>query len=125
MKILLQFAVIFALCLAGEGIAALLPFAFPASAVAMTLLFFCFLFRILKTEAIESSARFLLENMSLFFIPAGVGILNCIDQIKNAVMPLLLICVLSTFVTFAAAAYAVRLTVWILKKYRERRAFHE
>lgn len=103
----------------------MLPFAFPASAVAMTLLFFCFLFRILKTETIESSARFLLENMSLFFIPAGVGILNCIDQIKNAVLPLLLICVLSTFVTFAAAAYAVRLTVWILKKYRERRAFHE
>ena len=38
MNIMVELALIFGVCLAGEGISAVLPFAFPASVIAMLLL---------------------------------------------------------------------------------------
>lgn len=121
MKILLQLAIVFGLCLVGEGIGALLPFAFPASAIAMILLFLCFFFRVLRVRQVEQVSRFLLENMALFFIPAGVGILDCIERVRGAVIPILVICAVSTFVTFTVTAYTVRLTVYFKNRCIRRR----
>ena len=39
MKIIEQICVVFAICLAAEGISAILPFPFPASVLSMVLLF--------------------------------------------------------------------------------------
>ncbi len=125
MKILLQLAGIFTLCVVSEGAAALLPFAFPGSAIAMVLLFLGFLFKTVKPSGIEESSSFLLNNMAIFFVPAGVGLMECFDRIQSALLPILVICILSTILTFAATAYTVRLTVFLQKKYRERRGSHE
>lgn len=121
MKILLQLAGIFALCILGEGIAAILPFAFPGSAIAMILLFLGFLFKLVKPSALEETGSFLLGNMAIFFIPAAVGLMDCFGKIKSALIPIFVICILSTILTFAATAYTVRLTVFLQKKFRERR----
>ena len=121
MKILLQMAIVFGVCLVGEGVAALLPFAFPASAIAMILLFLCFFFRVLRVKQVEQVSRFLLENMALFFIPAGVGILDCIERVRGAVIPILVICAVSTFVTFTVTAYTVRLTTSVINRCKRRR----
>ena len=40
-KLLVQIGIVFGICLVGEGIAAVLPFAFPASVLSMLLLFVC------------------------------------------------------------------------------------
>ena len=50
MKILYQIAIIFALCLLGEIISALLPFPFPAAISAMVLLSAALFSGILKRE---------------------------------------------------------------------------
>ena len=121
MKIFLQLAIVFGVCLVGEGIGAFLPFAFPASAIAMILLFLCFFFRVLRVRQVEQVSRFLLENMALFFIPAGVGILDCIERVRGAVIPILVICAVSTFVTFTVTAYTVRLTVYLKNRCIRRR----
>lgn len=121
MKILLQMAIVFGVCLVGEGVATLLPFAFPASAIAMILLFLCFFFRVLRVKQVEQVSRFLLENMALFFIPAGVGILDCIERVRGAVIPILVICAVSTFVTFTVTAYTVRLTAYFINRCKRRR----
>ena len=71
MKILLQLAGIFALCLVGEGISDVLPFAFPGSAIAMILLLLGFLFKVIKPSAVEETGNFLLGNMAVFC--SGVG----------------------------------------------------
>ncbi len=125
MKILLQIAGIFILCVVSEGIAALLPFAFPGSALAMVLLFLGFLFRIVKPSQIQESGGFLLNNMAIFFVPAGVGLMECFGRIKGALLPIFAVCILSTILTFAATAYTVRFTVFLQKKYRKRREDHE
>lgn len=121
LKILLQLAGIFTLCMIGEGIAAILPFAFPGSAIAMILLFLGFLFKIVKPSQVEETGNFLLGNMAIFFVPAAVGLMECFGRIKSALIPIFVICILSTILTFAATAYTVRLTVFLQNKVRERR----
>ncbi|MBO5364393.1 MAG: CidA/LrgA family protein [Clostridia bacterium] len=121
MKILLQLAGIFTLCVMSEGVAALLPFAFPGSAIAMVLLFLGFLFKLVKPSQIQESSDFLLNNMAIFFVPAGVGLMECFDRIRSSLGPIFVICILSTVLTFAATAYTVRLVVYFQKKHRERR----
>lgn len=120
LKILLQLGGIFALCIAGEGIASVLPFAFPGSAIAMILLFLAFLLNVIKPSNLEETGNFLLGNMSVFFIPAAVGLMDCFGKIKSALLPIFIICILSTILTFAATAYTVRLTIFLQKKFRER-----
>lgn len=114
MKIIKQFGIIFSLCWIATVIEELLPIAFPASVIAMLLLLVCLLTGILKIDHIREKSDFLLANMAFFFIPAGVNVINYLDILKANWLPLLLICVITTVITFAATAYSIRLTVWLL-----------
>ena len=120
LKILKQIGMTFLLCLLGELITQFLPFAFPAGVLCMILLFLLFLCRLAKTEFLRETSDFLLENMALFFVPAGVGIIQYYDIIKSAAWQIFVICVISTFVTFAATAYTVRLVTALQKKMKRR-----
>ena len=108
MKIIYQFGIIFTLCWASDIIVALLPFSFPASVIGMILLFILLAFRVLKVEHIREKSDFLLSNMAFFFIPAGVSIINYFDVLKGNVGKLLLICFLTTILTFATTAWTIR-----------------
>lgn len=121
MKLMIQIGVVFGVCLVGEGIAAVLPFPFPASVISMVLLFLL-LTTVLKVEHIRQKTDFLLKNMSFFFIPAGVGILGQFDVLRENLFPLLVILVVSTLLTFAVTAYAVRAVMAAQERFRRRRA---
>lgn len=114
MKIIKQFGIIFSLCWLATVIEGLLPIAFPASVIAMLLLLVSLLAGVLKIDHIREKSDFLLANMAFFFIPAGVNVINYLDILKENWLPLLLICVITTVVTFAATAYSVRLTMRLL-----------
>ncbi|MBS1473371.1 MAG: CidA/LrgA family protein [Massilimaliae sp.] len=109
MKLLIQIAIVFGICLLGEGISMLIPITVPASVVSMVLLFLCLLFGWLREEHIRDKADFLLKNMAFFFIPAGVSILEHFDTIKGIILPFLFICFFTTILTFAATAGTVAL----------------
>ena len=109
MKILKQFGVIFGVCWVSLVIEHYLPFSFPASVIGMILLLLCLLTGFLKIEHVQEKADFL-------FVPAGVSIINYFDILKSTVLQLLVICVVSTIVTFAVTAYAVTLTVKLMEK---------
>ena len=111
MKIIKQIGIIFLVCWLSEVIEKFLPFAFPASVIGMALLLICLLTGVLKIEHIQEKADFLLENMAFFFIPAGVSIINYFDVLKSSAVQLIIICVVSTVVTFAVTAWSVKLTV--------------
>lgn len=116
MKIIKQFGIVFSICWLGTVIEHFLPFAFPASVIAMLLLLLCLLTGILKVEHIREKSDFLLANMAFFFIPAGVNVINYLDVLKASWLPLVVICTLTTIITFAATAFSIRLTVHLLKK---------
>ena len=118
MKIIKQLGIIFSICWLSAVIEYLLPFAFPASVIGMVLLLICLLTGILKVASIQEMSDFLLSNMSFFFIPAGVNVINYLDILKANWLPLLVICVITMVITFAVTAYSVKLTVWLMNKKR-------
>ena len=109
MKIIYQIGIIFSLCWVSQIVEALLPIDFPASVIGMILLFALLVFRVLKVEHIREKGDFLLKNMAFFFIPSGVALLEQVDFLKGKIMILLLICLITMVLTFAATAFTVRL----------------
>ena len=111
LHILTELSLIFALCLAGEGIAALLPVAFPASVISMVLLFLLLAAKLLRPHHIKEKSNFLITNMACFFVPAGVGILRYADVLWANLLPLLAICFITTPLVYGVTAWAVQLTM--------------
>ena len=122
MKIVTQVGIIFSICWISQIIEKLLPFSFPASVIGMILLFILLCVHILKVDHIREKSDFLLENMAFFFIPAGVSIINYFDVLKNWVVQLIVICVVSTVVTFAVTAYSMKFALYLMQKKKSGRA---
>lgn len=116
MKIIKQIGIIFAVCWLSQVISGILPIGLPASITGMLLLFICLLTGLLKIEHIQEKSDFLLGNMAFFFIPAGVGIMNYFEILKSSAVQILIICVISTVVTFAATAGSVKLTIKLMNR---------
>lgn len=108
MKLMVQIGIVFGICLLGQIVSAYLPFAVPGSVISMILLFLLLVSRIIKVDHIRTKADFLLKNMAFFFIPAGVGIIADFSAIKDSLLPLLAVIVLTTFITFFVTAVTVR-----------------
>lgn len=119
MKIIKQIAIIFSVCWISQVIEHFLPFAFSASIIGMILLFLCLASGLLKIEHIQEKSDFLLSNMAFFFIPAGVSIINYFDVLKSNAWQILLICILTTFITFGVTALFIRLTMKLMKRGRK------
>lgn len=116
MSILKQIGVIFGLCWISEIIVSYLPFAFPSSVLALLLLFLLLLTGILKTEHIREKSDFLLTNMAFFFIPSGVRLINYFDVLKDNIIPVIIICIITTILTFAATAYSMKITIKLIER---------
>ena len=117
MKIICQIGVIFAVCWFSQLIEAALPVPFPASVIGMLLLLATGL---LKIEHIREKADFLLANMAFFFLPAGVSVINYFDVLGRSAVALVLVCLLSTVITFGATALSIRFTLRLLERRKSR-----
>ena len=128
MNIMGELALIFGICLVGEGVAALLPVAFPASVISMVLLMVLLLTGVVKDRHIQTASHFLVANMAffflpsfvglLFFLPSFVGLLEHIELLKSQLVPLLLIIVLTTPVVYLITGWTVRL---LMLRHRNRK----
>lgn len=116
MDIFLQLGIIFGICWFSQFIEQLLPFSFPATVIGLILSFLALLFRFVKIKNIEKVSTFLQSNMAIFFVPAGVNILNYFSVLAENLVPLIVICVLSTIITFAVTAYSIRITLYLMNR---------
>lgn len=121
MNIILQIGVVFGVCLAGEVISALLPFAFPASVIAMLLLLLLLAVKAVRPEQLENISGFFLNNMPIFFIPACVGILKYLDALLDNLLPIVLICIGTTPLVFFIAGHTVQLAIRLIDKQEEKK----
>jgi holin-like protein len=78
---------------------------FPASVLGMVLLFVLLKFGVLKEQHVSGVADFLLRNMSFLFIPAAVDIINHYGALKNNLIALVAITVITTLLTFVVAGF--------------------
>lgn len=122
MKIIMQIAIVFAVCLLGQVVVNVLPFPFPASVMGMIILFLLLLFKIIKTEHIREKTNFLLQNMAFFFIPSGVAIMENYDLLKGSVFKIVAICIITMIITFVATAYTV---TFVIRWQNSRRKINE
>ena len=83
MNLIVEFCIVFLICMAGEWIAALLPFTLPASVISLILLLILLLSGGVKERTIQGTSHFLIDNMGLFFIPSVVGTLEYLDVLKH------------------------------------------
>lgn len=115
MKLLIQLAIVSGICLACEGLATMLPFSFPASVMALLVVFLLLFTKVLKAEQIDTLSQFLLQNIPLLFIPVTSSIINYWDVISQIFLPFLAMCVITLVITYGATAWAVRLTIrWMI-----------
>lgn len=116
MQLILQIGVVFAVCLAGEVISALLPFAFPASVIAMVLLLLLLWAKVLRPGQLSQLSGFLLDNMPIFFIPACTGIINYLDALMDNLLPFLVICIGTVPLVFFVTGHTVQLAIRLMDK---------
>ena len=116
MKIFKQLLILFSVCLLSNYLVTLLPFPFPGSVLGMLLLLGLFLTNVIKPESLKEVAEFLLGNMAFFFLPAGVNILANYSVVQAYIFPIVIICVLSTILTFVATSVTVLLVMKFIKK---------
>lgn len=96
MKLLGQCGWIFSFSLLGVGISSILPFPIPGSVVGMILLFIALHFNWLNMEKVDVVGDWLVHNMAIFFVPAGVGLMTNFDLLASIWWQLLLIVLIST-----------------------------
>lgn len=115
MKILKQLLVLWGICVVCEAISALLPFSFPASVIALILVFCLLQCHILKPHHIQDVSNFLLGNLPLLFIPISISVINYWDLVSSQIVAFFLICAISLVFTYAVTLWAVALAVRLTK----------
>lgn len=110
LKILIQIGIIFGLYWISQGIEAILPFPFPASVISMLVLLILLLLKVIKVEQIREKVDFVLGNLSFFFVPVVVSVMNYADIIAENAVALIVISMVSTVLTFGVTAWVVQLT---------------
>ncbi len=83
MKYLPQLSIIIAVCFAGEVAKSLLPFPVPGSIYGMVIMFLLLLSGVLKLEKVEKVSDFLIDCLSVMFVPGGVALLQSRGVLKD------------------------------------------
>ena len=103
MKYIRQFVIILFISFIGEALKYVLPLPIPASIYGLVLMFVLLETKVLKLEAVQDAGKFLIEIMSIMFIPAGVGLLNAWDTLKPVLVPVIVIMFVSTIVVMGVS----------------------
>lgn len=80
----------------GEFLSILSPVAIPGSVIGMVLLFIALHYKWLKVSQVEEVGNFLTDNMAIFFIPAGVGLMTNFNILGDVWWQLLITLVITT-----------------------------
>lgn len=88
----------------GEFISYFIDGFIPGSVIGMVLLFMALALRVIKPGKVKRLSTFLTENMGLFFLPAGVGLMNSLGIISKYWMVIVTASVVSTLLVIASVA---------------------
>ncbi len=107
MQALQGLAWLLVLQLVGEVLARALALPFPGPVIGMVLLLGAL--RVPAVRApVAQAASFLLQHLSLLFVPVGVGVITHLDVLGHYGLRLALVIVLSTWVGLAVTALTLR-----------------
>lgn len=113
MKYLSQFLIIVGFTLTGEALQQIIPLPIPASVYGLALLFGALCLKLLKAEQVKEAGAFLTSILPILFVSPAVGIVDNWGLIRNDLLPIVLLLIGSTALTFGISG---RLTQRLLKK---------
>ena len=96
-----QFGIIFACLLAGELVAMIPGLSVPGSIIGMLILTFLLDRKIVSPKTISPICRFLISNMTFFFVPPGVALMLYFDIIADEWLPITVATLVSIFLVIA------------------------
>lgn len=120
MKYVKQFGIILLLSFAGEVLHALIPLPIPASIYGIVILLAGLEKKWIPLSAIEETGKFLIEIMPIMFIPAAVGLLDSWKTLKAALVPYLIITILSTCIVMAVTGKVTQSLLYRKRRKNER-----
>lgn len=103
MKYFMQFGIILSVTLLAELIHAVVPLPIPASIYGLVIMLLCLNFKLIRLEWVEQAADFLVGTMTLMFVPAAVGLMSVWGDVQAMLLPLIIIILVTTVLTFAAS----------------------
>ncbi|MCR2045040.1 CidA/LrgA family protein [Anaerosalibacter massiliensis] len=108
MKIFRQLVIIFGVLLMGHMLENIIGLPIPGTIIGMVVLLICLIIGVIKVDMIEDVSKFLLENITFFFIPAAVGIISSSEHIKQQWLPILMVTILSTIIVIGVTGFIVQ-----------------
>ena len=109
MKYMCQFGIILLLSLAGDLCHALIPLPIPASIYGMILLLIAFALKFLKVEDIKECGSFLVSLLPLLFVIPTVGLMGCWDLIRDDILKIAVLIIVTTVVTLGISGILTKL----------------
>ena len=64
--------------------------------------------KVIKLKDVEDVADFLTGNMAIMFIPATVGIMDSVDEMKKMFVPLVVISVVTTLLIMSVTGWVTQ-----------------
>jgi holin-like protein len=97
-KVIRQFGIILAVTFIGEVLKLCIHLPIPASIYGLVIMLGLMMTKIVPVKSVKDAGSFLIEIMSLMFIPAGVGLMISWNEISDIWLPLVLIIIITTVV---------------------------
>ncbi len=99
----------------------LLHFPFPGSLLGMIFLFLFLLTGWVKVGDIHEVGQYFIDNMGIFFVPGAILILNNLRLLSEIWWKLVIIILAAFVISFTCTYWAVRLTLYLQNKFRNRK----
>lgn len=116
LKTLRQLGIVLLILSVGQIIQTQFNLFVPGTILGMIILLILLLLKVIKLKWIESITNVLLDHISIFFVPANVGVMVYLSQIKDVWAKLLLIAIVSTVVVMGVTGAVVQFVDKLMTK---------
>lgn len=123
MKFMKQLMIILSISLIAELMEYLIPLPVAASIYGLALMLTGLITHIIPLEKVENAADYLVEILPILFIPPTVSVMASAQELKQMLIPLCVISVVSTVLVMGAAGRASQKILELERKKEEKKGF--
>ena len=115
MKYVKEIVIIFGITMVGELLNMFIPLPVPAGVYGLFILLGGLCTKVISLSDVEVTGN--LDLMPVMFIPAAVGIIDKIEELKAIMIPMLIITFVTTFIVMTITGKTAE---WIIKRQKKR-----
>lgn len=110
MKYVKQFLIIISIAFVGELLSAVIHFPIPASIYGIIILFTGLVTHVIPYDSVKDAGHFLVEIMPVMFIPAAVGLMDSMMDIRSSWPAYMVILAVTTIAVMVVSGCVTQLT---------------